>query len=262
MLYEIRNLQFSYGEKAILKEVSLSIPSGKMVGLLGPNGSGKTTLLNVLAGLSRPASGQLDLFGRPFSSYGLRERSRMIAYLTQENQINFGFTVLETVLLGRYPHLGSFAIERLQDIEKAQEALALCDLVGFEKRLVGELSGGERQRVFLARALAQEPKVLILDEPTNFLDVKHQVDICGMLRNLKEEKSMSIISVFHDLNLAAMYCDEMVVLKAGQVAATGEPKDIFNAALLHQVFEANVFVDIAPGSKRPFYLPFDSNHGH
>lgn len=262
MLYDLCDVNVCYGAQKVLQNVNLAIPSGKIIGLVGPNGSGKTTLLNVLTGLKRPTSGEILLFDRHFNTYSLKERARCVAYLAQENQVHFGFSVLETVLLGRYPHLGAFALEGSGDLEKARESMLLCDLQGFENRLVSELSGGERQRVFLARALAQEPKVLILDEPTNFLDVKHQLEVCQMLQKLKAQKAISVIAVFHDLNLAALYCDELVVLKAGKVVTQGIPKDVFNAKLLRNVFDAEVYVDVFSGTQRPFYLPFELNYGH
>jgi iron complex transport system ATP-binding protein len=218
--------------------VSLEVRRGEIVGLLGPNGSGKTTLLRILAGLLRPASGQVLIDGKPVSSLTRRELARRVAVVPQETRVTFDFTVLDMVLMGRYPHLGSLQLEGAADQEIAREALAATGTAAFETRGFSTLSGGEKQRVVIASALAQASDALLLDEPTAALDLRYQFEISTLLRRLNAERGTTMIVATHDLNFAASLCERVVLLDSGRVLAhgrTGETLTRDNIRLLYDI---------------------------
>lgn len=240
---EARQLRFRYRADWVIDEVSLDVEAGEMLGIIGPNGSGKSTLLRLLSGVLSPAVGELRVRGRPLSSYSRREIGQTIAVVPQETTIEFPFSVLEVVLMGRSPHLGGFAFEGDRDLEVARTALERGGVREFEHRSIHELSGGERQRVVLARALAQETGILLLDEPAAFLDIRHAVEIYDLLKDLARE-GRSIVTVLHDLNLAALYCDRVALLKAGRLVQVGAPADVITYATVTEVYGTEVYVDI------------------
>jgi iron complex transport system ATP-binding protein len=228
--------------RPVLEQVSLAIPRGRIVGLLGPNGSGKTTLLRLMAGMLTPQSGAVRLDGMPVSAFSRRDLARRIAVVPQETHATFDFTVLDMVLMGRYPHLGPFALEGANDMAIARTALGVTGTSGLESRLFATLSGGEKQRVVIAAALAQASDVLLLDEPTAALDLGYQFEIASLLRRLNAERGTTMIVSTHDLNLVAALCEQIVLLKAGRVVAQGQTRDTLtpeNIRLLYEV-EADV----------------------
>jgi len=239
---EAHALCFSYGRAPVIDAVSVTLGVGEMVGIIGPNGSGKSTLLRLLSGVLRPAAGAVRLHGRPLGDYTRRQLGRAIAVVPQDTVIEFPFSVTEVVLMGRSPHLGGFAFEGDRDVQVARSAMQRTGVIELADRSIHELSGGERQRVVLARALAQEAPILLLDEPAAFLDIRHEVEIYDLLRDLQREGT-SIVSVLHDLNLAALYCDQLVLLKAGRVVRTGPPAEVITYATLTEVYETEVYVD-------------------
>ena len=200
-------IRAGYPGVPVLHGVSIEVAAGEMLAIVGPNGAGKSTLLKVLGGSIKPDAGSVELFGRPLDSIERREFARTVASVGQENAVAFRFTVLEIVLMGRAPHLGAFRFESPHDLAIASAALERFDLRDLAARHVQELSGGERKRVFLARALAQEPKVALLDEPTAFLDLKHVAEIFARFRELCAERGMAVVATLHDLNAAALYAD-------------------------------------------------------
>ncbi len=240
---EARGLCFSYGRERVIDGVSLAVSPGETLGVIGPNGSGKSTLLRVLSGVVEPESGEVRLHGRSLAEYSRRELARRIAVVPQDTVIDFPFSVTEVVLMGRSPHLGSFAFESDRDVEAAREAMARTGVSAFAQRSIHELSGGERQRVVLARALAQEASILLLDEPGAFLDIRHEVEIYDLLHDLARE-GKAIITVLHDLNLAALYCDRVALLKAGRLFRIGPPSEVITYAALTEVYETEVYVDV------------------
>ena len=225
-MLETREVSFSYGRHrdsnaVVLDRVSLTVERGQIVGLLGPNGSGKTTLLKIVAGILRPASGDVRLEGRPVASMTRRELARRMAVVAQETHAVFDFSVLDMVLMGRYPHLGPFALEGASDLAIAREALAATGSASLASRSFATLSGGEKQRVIIASALAQASDMLLLDEPTTALDLGFQLEVTALLRRLNAERGTTMIVSTHDLNLAAALCGHLVLLKQGAVVAHG-----------------------------------------
>jgi iron complex transport system ATP-binding protein len=243
----VDQLSFTYGpprrpSRPVLDQVSLTVPRGSIVGLLGPNGSGKTTLLRIVAGMLTPQSGSVRLDGMPISGFSRRDLARRMAVVPQETHSTFDFTVLDMVLMGRYPHLGPFALEGADDMAIARTALAATGTAGLESRLFATLSGGEKQRVVIAGALAQASDMLLLDEPTAALDLGYQFEIASLLRRLNGERGTTMIVSTHDLNLVAALCEQIVLLKEGRVVAQGPTRDTLtpeNIRLLYQV-EADV----------------------
>lgn len=256
--YEVRNVCFQYGgPQAVLSEVSFSVSAGEMVGIVGPNGSGKTTLLKVLAKIIPVQRGSLGLFGKAVSELRQEDVARSVAYVPQDTHQMFPFTVAETVLMGRFPHHHrrfwdwGFGWDSSGDRGVAQQAMLTMNVLHLAGRSVTELSGGERQRVVIARALAQEPRVLLLDEPTAFLDLQHQIDICAVLHRLKLERKMTILVVSHDLNLASQFCDRLMLLDRGRIFRLGPPSDVIQPDILEAVYRCRVLVDRHPLSGLP-----------
>jgi len=245
---------FRYGPRTVLDGVDLAVAAGEMVGLIGPNGAGKSTLVRLLAGIERPAEGIVRLDGRPLTAWTRAERARRVALVPQDPRVEFPYTVLEVVLMGRSPHLSALALPGRRDLEIARAALARLEVAELEARRMDELSGGERQRVFLARALAQEPAVLLLDEPTTHLDLRHQTQLHDVARARCRE-GVAVLTVLHDLNLAATYCDRVVLLAGGRVVREGTPVDVLEAATLERAFGTRVWVGRHEITHAPVVLP-------
>jgi iron complex transport system ATP-binding protein len=197
----------------VLDRVSLSLETGSLLAVVGPNGAGKSTLIGLLAGLLRPLSGSVIIDGRDIRSYKTHELARKVAVVRQEYAPAFGFSVTETVLMARIPHYGQLGFETQADRDLAAQALELTDTARFADRPLNQMSGGERQRVFIARALAQDTPIILLDEPTSFLDLRHQIGIYDLLRSIQLEKGRTIVAVTHDINLAVQYCDHVLLLE-------------------------------------------------
>jgi len=253
-----RELVAGYGTFTALSGVSLELRAGELLAIVGPNGAGKSTLLRLLAGTMQPWRGAVELRGRAIASYERRELARNIATVAQENSVAFGFTVLEVVLMGRAPHLGPFHLESARDLEIACEALDRFDLLGFAERRIQELSGGERKRVFLARALAQEPAIALLDEPTAFLDLRHIAEIFDRMRELCARRQMAVAATLHDLNVAAQWSDRVILLKHGHLAAAGRPEEVLTADNLRAVYETDLYVGRNPATGAVAVLPAPS----
>lgn len=241
------DLHFSYDAKEAVSGVSLAVGTGQFVSILGPNGSGKTTLIRLLAGALSPAAGRVEIFGRDISRTPRREAARTIAVVPQGTDVVFPFTVEEVVLMGRFSRLGPYGFEGEHDLEVAREAMRLTDTHRFAARLINDLSGGERQRVIIARAIAQEPRILLLDEPTTFLDIRHQVEITALVRSLQSEKGITVVAASHDLNLSAAVSDRMVILKGGRVFAEGAPSEVMREEVLEAAYETRVCVEKGRG---------------
>ncbi len=240
-----------YHDRAVLHEVSLEVHRGELCGLLGPNGSGKSTLLKVLAGVLRPWSGRAALFGADVRTMSPRAIARRVAVIPQDVSVLFPFTAGEIVAMGRHPHLGRFEREGRGDREAVQRALDETETAALAGRPVDELSGGERQRVVIARALAQEPELLLLDEPTTHLDINHQVEVFELLARLNRERGLTVLAVSHDVNVCAEYCRRLLVLKDGRLAGDGPPGELVTPALVRDVYGAAVNVLANPTSGAP-----------
>jgi len=249
---EARQIHFAYrpGEP-VLHGVSLTARPGRLLCLLGPNGSGKTTLLRCLLGELRPSAGEVFLHGRAVRSYRARARARALAYVPQQPRSAFSFPAEEIVLMGRFSHTGALGRAGQIDRAVAREALKMTETLPLARRPLEELSGGEAQRVMIARALAQQPQVLLLDEPTSHLDMKHQIGIYAMLRRVAHDWPMAVVSVSHDVNLAARFADELLLLRAGRAAAAGAPADVVRADVLERTYDVRVELIAAPGGGVP-----------
>jgi iron complex transport system ATP-binding protein len=248
-------LTFHYGPRPVLHEVGVTVARGELVGVIGPNGSGKTTLVRVLSGVRRPAAGTVRLDGTPLAQLGRRELARRVAVMPQDPTLEFPFTALEVVLMGRAPHQAPLALPRAADLAIARAALARLDVGDAEARPLDQLSGGERQRVLLARALAQEPDVLLLDEPTTHLDLRHQTGIYAVVDALRRERGLAVVSVLHDLNLAALYCDRLVLLAGGRVMRDGAPADVLVPEVLAAAYGTPVDVGRSEATGAIVVLP-------
>ena len=244
-------VSFAYraGAPLVVNGASLTIAQGDLIGILGPNGSGKTTLLKMLSGTLTPTAGTITFDRRPLSGWTRRELARRIALVPQETHAPFDFTVLDIVLMGRFPHLGAFALEGPADLEIARQALASTGTSAFEDRPFATLSGGEKQRVVIASALAQSPELLLLDEPTASLDLGHQLDVQLLLHNLNSERGVTMVLSTHDLNLAAALCRHLILLRDGRVVAQGPTDEVLTPATVRALYgvDADVHRHAAAG---------------
>ena len=238
-----------YDDRDVLRDVTLSVQRGEFVGLIGPNGSGKSTLLRALTGILPLRAGAVLLEGHPLAHYSRREIAWKIAVVRQLGGGLFPFTVRDYVLMGRTPYLGRLQSQRPTDMALARQAMALTDVAYLAERPITDLSGGELQRATIARAVAQQTDMLLLDEPTAFLDLNHQREIFELLRRFNAEQDVTILCVSHDLNLAAQYCPRIVVLKEGLIYADGPGAQIISEQMVRQVYGAPVQVDTGPGGK-------------
>lgn len=257
MSIEIRvdSLSFSYGARSIFSNVSLTVQAGSFTGVVGPNGAGKTTLLKCMAGLLRPASGRVMLGDDDVSSLSRTAVAKTVAVVPQDHQVHFDFTVEEFVMLGRLPHHGRSLRQTRGDREIVARAMALTGVGALSDRSITALSGGERQRAAIARALAQEPKVLLLDEPTSHLDIGHQVDVLDLIHGMCVDQGVTVIGVFHDLNLAAMYCDQIIMMGGGTARWFGSPREVLTQDHVVSVYGDRVVVDEHPVCDAPLVVP-------
>jgi iron complex transport system ATP-binding protein len=248
-LLEARKISLQVEARHILDHISLEAREGEFIGIIGPNGAGKSTFIKCVSGLARHTEGQVYLEGRDLAQMSARQIARVIAHLPQNTYLDFGFTCLEVVLMGRNPHLGPFQLEGRKDHHIANEAMAFTNTAQFASRTVDTLSGGERQRVLISRALAQQPRLLLLDEPTANLDIQHQLHVMDLVRRLVDD-GMTALAAMHDLALAARYCDRLVLLSAGKVVADGKPWDVLTPQNIETVFgvKALVYTDPVTGS--------------
>lgn len=248
----VDNISFGYDPAVpVVRDVSLAVEKGEFLTLVGPNGSGKTTLLRLLDRIYIPQKGSIQLGGQPLAKLPRSAIARRIAFVPQENSVQFPFTVEEIVLMGRSPHTRGLAFENAHDRDVARSVMALTDIGHLARHAVTNLSGGERQRVFIARALAQEPEIILLDEPNAHLDIAHQIDVFSIIRKLNRESGLTVVSVSHDLNLAAAYSDRLAMMLCGAIAAVGTPADVLTADRIREVFRTPVIVDTHPVRHTP-----------
>ncbi len=248
---KLRGVGFDYGSTPVLRNVSLEVGRGELLGILGPNGSGKSTLLSLMDGILKPKQGDVEVNGVPLRDLGRGAFARKLAMVAQENQFRFSFSVMQVVLMGRFPHLKLLQLEGEQDIAVARGALEVTHCLGLADRLIHELSGGEKQRVLIARALAQEPQAILLDEPTSFLDLKFKREIFQLIGRLSREKDLGVVVVSHDIDLVSQYCSRILMLKDGTVFKVGEPHQVITAPNIEAVFDCPAQVDRHPVTGRP-----------
>jgi len=253
-LLTLRDLHGGYGREEILQGISLTVEKGEFFGVIGPNGCGKSTLLRVLGRVIRPSRGAVYFEDRDIARLGLKEFSKKVASVPQDTLINFSFTVEEIVLMGRIPHLARLQAEGRHDFEVARRALALTDSAHLRDKRINALSAGERQRVIIATALAQEPVLLFLDEPTSHLDIGHQIQILDLLTKLNRENGLTVVIVLHDLNLASEYCTRIALLSEGKVFKEGKPGEVLTYRAIEEVYKTIVIVNQNPVSSKPHVM--------
>jgi len=250
-LIDIRGVSLKYGDRQVIKQVSAQIEQGEFFVIIGPNGAGKTTLLKALSGLHALVKGDIQIRQRSIKNYAKKELARNLALVPQQINADFPFTVAETVLMGRYPHLGLLAVEGKRDMDLAEQAMEFTEVIHLAGRRLGQLSGGERQRVIIARAICQQSQILLLDEPTASLDPAHQLRIMDLMERLRCEAQITIVMVSHDLNLAASYADRLLLLKDGEVEKIGTPRQVLTGERLSQSYGCTLLVDENPLLGKP-----------
>lgn len=255
-LVEVCDLTCGYGSRQVLHQISLQVYPGEMVGILGPNGSGKSTLLLALAGVIPPWQGRVRVAGRDLAAVRGKGRARLLANVPQRLPGSFPFKCLSVVLMGRYPHLSGWGLYQRRDLEAALTAMEETGILHLAERPFTEVSGGEAQMVLIARALAQEAPILLLDEATSALDVAHKIRIFDLLRE-KNRRGLTVVAVMHDLNLAALYCPRLLLLKQGRLLADGSRQEVFRSDLLSELYETEIGIFRHPytGDPQAYFVP-------
>ncbi len=250
-LLKVHDIECRYGAHPALQGVSLVVPRGAFLGLIGPNAAGKSTLLKILAHTLKPRRGVVLFNGKELDTISRRSFAQKVSVVPQQATVGFPFSVYEVVMMGRHPHLGRFARESKRDFALVREAMEAANCWHLRDRSILEISGGERQRVILARALAQEPEVILLDEPTTHLDLTAQLEILGVLKNLNTSQGLTVLAVFHDLNLAAQFSDQMILLQEGKIFAAGSPESVLTTDKIRTVYRTDVLVIKHPLTGKP-----------
>lgn len=248
---KIENLSHAFAKRKVLRNLSFNVEAGDFFIIIGPNGSGKTTLMKLMAGILRLQSGEIEILGRPNRRYTPKALARAVAFVPQRLPVDIPFTVDQAVLLGRAPYQGALGIEREIDLEIAQQAMRFTEVDHLTGCALDRLSGGEQQRVFIARAICQEPEIMLLDEPTASLDLAHQVRVMDLMEKLKAQKAITVIMVSHDVNLAAMYGDRVLMLKDGAIVCSGPPSEVLSFRKLEQTYGCKLLVDESPLGRFP-----------
>ncbi len=258
-LITIKNINFAYNNEQILKDISLEIKEGEFIGLIGPNGAGKTTLLNLLCGLKKFKEGEILINEKSLSSLTKEFLARIIAYLPQFYE-NFEYIkVYQIVLLGRIPYFRKKFFEDKEDIEETRKAMEICGILHLSNRYFYQLSGGEKQMVLVAKLIVQKTPIMILDEPITFLDISHVIKIMNIIKKINREKGVTVITSLHDLNLAAMYCDRLVLLKRGSIISIGSPAEVLTYEKIKDAFETEFYIDINDLTGEPLVIPMSPN---
>ena len=254
-MIEMKNISAGYGAKKVLHNIELAVSKGSFTGIIGRNGAGKSTLLKVLCGLLKPSQGNININGKEIASFSRNEFSKTVAFMPQNINISFPFTVEEFVLFGRYPYMNIFKIAADKDIQIVNETLAIAGISDFAKRNINELSGGERQRVLIAQTIAQGTDIIVFDEPTSHLDIGSQSDILELLRSLNEKHSKTIIATLHDLNAAGEFCSEIALMQDGLIIRKDIPEKVLNYEDIEKVYKTTVIVKTNPVSGKPYVIP-------
>jgi iron complex transport system ATP-binding protein len=251
---DVSGVSMSCGPTTILKRVSLQVKTGEIFGIIGPNGSGKSTLLSVLSGVAKADAGTVRMNGREIHTYSRKDLACLMAVLQQDSLPPVSFTVREVVEMGRYPFQNWLGYEAADPTKRIDAIMNKLEISQFAERTLEQLSGGERQRVALGKAMAQEPKLLLLDEPTTYLDIGYQIQMMDYVRSWQQESSLTVVAVLHDLNLAAQYCDRILVLKDGEVVQVGTPEEVVSSELIAEVYRTEPIVLPHPVSRQPQIL--------
>ncbi len=243
---DVQNLSYSYGNRPVLKDLSFSIQKGLFFIVIGPNGSWKTTLMKAISGIEMPKKGNVKILGLPLQRYTRKALAQSIAFVPQTAPMDFPFTVTEVILMGRAPHQGILGLKQDKDLTVAKQAMVFTGVEHLADRKLNQLSGGERQRVFIARAICQEPQIILLDEPTASLDLAHQIRIMDLMEQLKSENGITVVMVSHDVNLAAMYGERLILMKEGRIVKLGTPDEVLTYPILEDVYDCTLLVDKSP----------------
>lgn len=256
MRLEINDVGFSYESTPILKDVTFSVGQGEFLGVMGPNGSGKTTLLRCMCKVLEPRVGTILIDGRDLRKFARSEVAKTVGVVPQSPMVDAAFTVFEIVLMGRTSHIGRFGAESAKDLEAVEDAMKMTDTLHLADRTFDELSGGERQRVIIALALAQEPRVLLLDEPTVHLDIKYQLEVLELIERLNKQTGIVIVAVFHDLNLASQHCNSIILLHNGRVEAIGPPEQVLTPESIRRIYDVDAVVKRHPVTNALHVAPY------
>lgn len=247
---KLENISFAYEALTVLKDLSLTIHEQDFIGLIGPNGSGKSTLLKIMGGILESDSGSIQFKETPISKINKKQFAQSVSWIPQDHPMVFPFKVSEIVLMGRHPYLSPLSFESSEDFEISHKAMETTMTSQFADRYFNEISGGEKQRVMIASALAQNPNMMLLDEPTAALDLKYQVQILKILKDLNTSHKMTLILAMHDLNLASKFCNRLVLLDEGQIARDGSPEQVLEKEILEKVYDVEVDLDSRGGNIR------------
>ncbi|RNA69100.1 heme ABC transporter ATP-binding protein [Alteribacter keqinensis] len=259
-MIKVESLEAGYGNRRIVNDLSFLVEKGEVYGVLGPNGSGKTTLLKTLTQALPFTKGKIAVAGKPIENYQVKELARVMALLSQHHEQSFAYTVKEVVAMGRYPHKkGLFHFSDEKDEQLVEEMMELMDVTDFKEKPLSMLSGGEQQRVFLARSLVQEPEVLLLDEPTNHLDISYQIELMSRIVRLAGEKRLTVLAVLHDVNLASMFCDRLLLLNDGKKVAEGTPGYVLKDENLSQMYNTRLIESTHPTVPKPL-ITYEPDH--
>ncbi|SJZ36107.1 heme ABC transporter ATP-binding protein [Selenihalanaerobacter shriftii] len=256
----VDNLSYKYDQLKILDKVNFAIKEGEFIGLIGPNGSGKSTLLKNVNSILKPDDGKVYLDNFDLQELRKKKLAKKLAVVPQNTNVSFDFTVKEVVLMGRAPYIGRFKGETEEDYMIAKEAMKLTNTLQLADRPINQLSGGERQRVIIARSLAQEPEVLLLDEPTSNLDINYQLEIMNLLKELNRKQELTILIVIHDLNLASEYCDKLLLLNEGNIYKFGTPEEVITTENIEKVYGSKVIVKKHYPSNKPYVTILENNY--
>lgn len=260
-MLKIDDLNFKYGEQEILKDINIYLRENEFIGIIGPNGSGKSTLLKNISQHLNPDKGSIYLNKRLLNDYSVTELARAMAVVPQDTAVNYNFNVYDLVMMGRNPYQDRWGRVEKEDREKVREALELTDTYRFKDKKINELSGGERQRVIVARALAQQPEILLLDEPTANLDINYQREVFDILSSLNNDLNLAILVVSHDLNLSSQYCDKLILLYQGQIHTVGNPEEVLTESNISKVYRTKVMVKENPLTGRPYVIMVPGKRG-
>jgi len=255
MKLRVDRIQFYYEARKVLDEINFEADEGEFIGLIGPNGSGKTTLLKIIDGVLKPKVGSVYLDCKRISEFDSRELARELAIVPQTAELGFDLKVFDVVMMGRYPYLGRLSIEGELDEERVKFWMKLTNTLHLAERSIKEISGGEGQRVLIARALAQEPRILLLDEPTANLDLCYQIEIMNLLKELVEKLGLTIICAIHDLNLAARYSDKIILINDGKIKSMGKPVEVLTEENLREVFKVEAKIEYDRDSRSLTIIP-------
>lgn len=256
-IINLNNVEFGYGKLKVLKNIDLSVEEGQFLSIIGPNGAGKSTLLKLINNIYENYDGEISIYGRDVRSYKRKELARIVSFVPQDTFLDFEFSIEELVFMGRYPFQKRFQNDQKYDYDISYRAMALTNTLEIKDRLVTQISGGERQRALIAKALAQDPKIILLDEPTSHLDINHQIEVLELLKELNKKQNLTIISVLHDLNLASRYSDKLVLLKDGQILKSGNVGEVLTASNIENAYNMRAIVELNKFTNSLFITPIE-----